>query len=255
MDDAHAQSIDDLNFLPLKYRQHRTGRRATSRWLIAMAGCTALLAVVSSHQHQARKRLDEEVFEVQRQHQYAVAQTQTLATLEAAKRTLDSEAELVTYLRHPWPRTTLLAAVARAMPESVVLTEVKVTRIQSGRRPTANVSKPGRANESHDDKSNDLAELRSTYDPTEVHLAIEGITQDVAQLHSQFIGPLDESPLFETLGPPFVKLDEALGGGVSRFRVKFVVRQGYGQPKGPTAFTRTVVPVAPDAREGISWKE
>jgi hypothetical protein len=135
------------------------------------------------------------------------------------------------------------------------LTEVQVTRIQSGRRPSANVSKPGRANESRDDKSNDLAELRSTYDPTVVHLAIEGMTQDVAQLHYQFIGPLDESPLFETLGPPFVILDESLGGGVSRFRMKFVVRQGYGQPKGPTAFTRTVAPVVLDAQEGISWKK
>ncbi len=233
MIDVRAKSADELDFLPARYRQQHTGRRTTARCMIAAGGCALVLIVSYSVQRHQRSRLQDEQDLVATHHQIAVTQTKQLAQLQARTADLTDQAQMYTYLRHPWPRTAMLDAIARSAPDSVVLTEIKVSRTpQKVGRTTAQRS-PAAPSDPLEGIAADLQQLRKEFDNTRVLVTVEGITYDATEFHSLFMGRLRQARLFPASKLLSIREDKSLPSGASRFRVELTTKPGYGQTHGP----------------------
>ena len=233
MVDVQARSADELDFLPARYRHQHTGRRATVRCVAAAVGCAVVLVALFLVQRHERSRLEAERAIVAAQHQFAVAQTKQLAQLRAKMATLNDQARLYTYLRHPWPRTAMIDTIARSAPDSVVLTEIEISRTQPKIGRTSTQRSPAAPSEPLQGVAADLQQLRTDYDNTRVMVTVEGITYDAGQFHSLFMGRLNRARLFQSSKLLSVKHDKSLPVGASRFRVELMTRLGYGQMRGP----------------------
>ena len=233
MTDVRAKSADELDFLPARYRQQHTGRRTTARCMAAAAGCALVLVASYSVQRHKRSQLQAEQAIVATQHQIAVTQTRQLAQLQARTADLNVQAQLYTYLRHPWPRTAILNAIARSAPDSVVLTEIQVSRTQPeiGRMPAKR--SPAGPSDPLEGTAADLQQLGKEFDNTRVLVTVEGITYDAGQFHSFFMRRLNQASLFPAPKFPSFKEDRSLPGGALRFRVELTTKPGYGQAHGP----------------------
>jgi hypothetical protein len=146
---------------------------------------------------------------------------------------LTVQAQLYTYLRHPWPRTAMLDAIARSAPDSVVLTDIAVSRTQTSfSRSTAKRSRP-EPSDSLEGMAADLQKLRKEFDNSHVLVTVEGITYDVGQFHSLFMGRLNQASLFPASKLLSIREDKTLPIGAWRFSVELTTKSGYGQTHGP----------------------
>jgi Tfp pilus assembly protein PilN len=70
-------------------------------------------------------------------------------------------------------------------------------------------------------------------------VVLTGITRETAALH-QYLAALAANPLFETVELRSIEAATENEPDVSQFAAKIVVRQGYGQPKGPAPAANVV---------------
>jgi hypothetical protein len=227
--------LKDIDFLPDSYRQAHV-RRSTTRWRVVVAVlCAVVLLAASVGQTAMRLALERELSIVRLQHQQAEEHRARLAKLEAQLDTLGASAELVTYLRHPWPRTQILANVLNSLPEAVTLRRIATLReappprrfaIDSSTADEPDTSTWPAARQ-------DRYRLQSETDPGIVVVHLEGATTDPAALH-HCIGQLGGSPLFTRGEVTLIETDRHPTANRFRFEARLVVRPGWGQPGGPT---------------------
>jgi hypothetical protein len=148
------------------------------------------------------------------------------------------EAELFTYLRHPWPQTQLLAAVTEPITDSVVLTELRIGRqFDAPLRRRETRSGAERDGEPADSAATlaeqDLVQLRQACDERSVVIHLVGVTTDAADLHS-YMGHLRAKDLFLKAELSSMESHASDEDQLKvSFRAKLLVRPGYGQPHGP----------------------
>ena len=103
--------------------------RQSRLWLIVVAVVFIAMLGGSIYAQRTRKaRAEAELAAIEPQYQQAVDQNLRLAETQARLNKARDVARLYTYLRHPWPRTQLLAAVVAPLPEGVTLDELQITR-------------------------------------------------------------------------------------------------------------------------------
>ena len=140
--------------------------------------------------------------------------------------------ELYTYLRHPWPRTQLLAAMLGPLPDEITLQQVQILGEPAG------VSSPAEARPAVEAKTQeaspasllpaqrDLAKLRDRMDSARTMMILTGTAAGSSALH-RYLGELDAVEIFDK-----AELDwfESVNGGKSlRFQIVLGVQPGYGQ--------------------------
>ena len=237
--------MQNIDFLPAEYRQ-KTANRHSHGWRAAgMFGAVALLAAVAVSQNQQCRRAREQLAAATVDYDTAVAQTRQRDQLQPRWEAARADAELFTYLRHPWPRTQILAAVLGPLPESITLDRVEI-RTDAPRR--ANPSRAlSRTQQEAEDAAGaklppatrDLRQLREQMDPAPTIATLSGTTRRVDLLH-QYLGELARSPLvakaeLDSLESVAQQPDaEGKEEAPMRFAATIVVRPGYGQPSGPT---------------------
>jgi hypothetical protein len=234
--------MQEIDFLPQRYRE-ASAQRSRKTWGGLVVVLYALLLCTSGYlQKSGQKRLKQELAAAQEQQAMVTAQTARLAAFEMDLKRAESQASLIVYLRHPWPRTQLLAAGAEPLIEGLTLAELRVHRLESlqtsvriaaPRQPTATGTdaKP-------DDRSpaqRDLEQLRGHYDNAAVAVSLKGSAEDVSLVH-MYLGRLGKDPLFARVD--LMSIDgqqELLGQNKGcRFTARLVLRPGYGQVDGPT---------------------
>jgi hypothetical protein len=164
-----------------------------------------------------------------------MTQSARLQGIHAQLAGLRSQAELIVYLRHPWPRTQLLAAVLGPLPEEVALDSIRIARDKAGVGAAALRARPtptdGTAPDGRPPAERDLALLREELDAAETIVALEGETSNTLALHA-YLGALGRCDLFGRA--ELVSIEESEGAaGVFRFSARLAARPGYGQPNGP----------------------
>jgi hypothetical protein len=164
-----------------------------------------------------------------------------LARLQTQIQMVSDAAGLYTYLKHPWPRTQLLAAVVAPLPKSIRLTDVLLTSEVLPQQSTDDQPHSARRPKSRGEKGEkrepaprqDLARLREECDTQQTVIHITGAAADVQELHL-YVGELGKSPL---VASALLKSLEAVpneqGPPQTQFRLQIVVRPGYGQRGGP----------------------
>ena len=247
--------MQDIDFLPVQYRQKRV-QRQSQPWRIVVAVAFAVLLGAAAFTQQGRKRQAEKRLEaILPQYELAVSQNRKLAELHARLNTARNAAELFTYLRHPWPRTQLLAALLAPLPEGITLEQLQITRqLPQDRAPPERYFRT--ENKAKDDEldklppaTRDLIRLRDEFDKNPTLVLISGTTRESAAFH-RYLGELGGASLFTKANLDSLESPENDPAGPLEFRATLVVRPGYGQPGGPTGPKKIAVP-QPDRQARI----
>jgi hypothetical protein len=236
---SFATTTTEIDFLPASYREAGMKRKNTGLRVAAVGMFVALIGAAVVFQQHLRIQAKEQLAEITPLYDAAKAETQELALLQVRLHEASKRAELCTYLRHPWPRTQLLAAVTEAMPDDVELSSLEILR-----EPLPNVEgeaahpveKPGEgAAPKINPAQHDLQALRDEWDKSRVVVVIGGTTDNTPALHA-YLDQLGRTTLFQKVE---VGNMERMTGptattGEMQFHARLIVRPGYGQPKGPT---------------------
>lgn len=231
--------MKDIDFLPAQYRQKYV-RRQWQPWRVVVAAAVAVLLVAGVFsQRDRKKQAEEELAAILRQYDLAVRQNRRLAETWTELGSVRNTAELFTYLRHPWPRTQLLAAVLAPLPEGISIEELQIThetrqdRTLPERRPRAENVIEGEQLKALPPAVRDLTRLREEFDKVRTVVLISGTTADTAALH-RYLGELGGASLFSRAELDSLTAAENQPAGTLQYRATLVVRPGYGQPGGPT---------------------
>jgi len=231
--------MHDVDFLPTQYKQQHL-RRQSQPWQAAVVlAFLALLAGAGFAQHRHRRHVEAGLEAIEPQYQTAIEQQQRFAEVQKRLAEARSEAELLAYLQHPWPRTQLLAAVVAPLPDEITLEQIQVRRTAT-RRPPGERRSRGEAQEEEKRRAGlapaarDLAELRDALKGVQTVVTLSGITRQSAPLH-RYLGQLAEHPLIAKTELETIQNVMGAEEPTLQFEATLLIRPGYGRPGGPSA--------------------
>ena len=229
------EPMKEIDFLPIRYRERSVQRRARL-WRALMVCCLAAFVVAVAVAQQAlRRSLERQLAALNTRYPAAAAESARVNQLQQDAAETDAFGALYTYLDHPWPTTQLLTAVAAALPETAVISEMKLETSQipntvSAPSPPPSSAPPATA---ADAAKRDLDQLRAAQDKLAFTLHISGLTSDTKQLHD-FVRQLAPSPLFKSAKLESLESRKTENQvAESRFELRLFLRAGFGQPGGP----------------------
>ena len=227
----------ELDFLPTEYRE-ASGRRKRVGWrAIVTVLFVAAVGSASAVQYSMRLGLQRELEQFRQQSVLVEAQAARVAALEHDVAAARHRAELVTFLRHPWPRTQILDAVVARLPDGLVLTSLRLFEEPLPAGAEARVlSVEGQA-VNRTPAERDLDRLRGEAEARRSVVLLEGTTDDAIALH-RYLGELAECDLFAqteltSLAGPDDRDDDEGEPAPSRFMARLVLRPAWGHPAGP----------------------
>jgi hypothetical protein len=239
-----------VDFLPIEYHRRHELRRQTSHRILVGVVAVALVAALASWQLHAGRVARRELARLVPQYDQILRQNDEISKLQGELQVAQAEAELITYLLHPWPRTQLLRAVVDPLPDASMLREITIAR-DSNRRAETMDRVPQLDRQAQEQAlaklpraARDLKTLREQFDRMPVVIRLAGLTSDDGAPH-RYVAELGKNPLFAKAD--LVSLDSAGGDreGKLEFKAVVMVRPGYGLPDGPAAppgNTLTAVP-------------
>ncbi len=228
----------DLDFLPQKYREENARRRAHAARLAVVGLLAGLVLLAGWMQRRTRLALESEMQLVDQQHAAAQARVDRLTELQRQLVERTARAELITLLRHPWPRSQVLAAVVEPLPQAIRLDEIRLAQETNLQRPSPSdraaptKKKTDEQPEALDPAKQDLKTLRAEQQDKVLVVLLGGETSDVAALHF-YLARLAKHRLIAKA--ELRSLERANGQDTkSAFRARLLVRTPYGWPGGPT---------------------
>ena len=228
----------DIDFLPNEYRQKHRRRRSQPWQIVAATAVIGLVIAAAVGQHLRLQRARAELDAVVPIYDSAVKLQNRLADVQSELMEARACAELYTYLRHPWPRTQLIAALLGPLPDEIAFLEVRIFRdIPKGSSPAARTALESeaekKARESLPPARRDLEYIRGRVDSAQTVVVLSGTATDSAALH-RYLNTLDDIDLFDKAELDSLSGDEEENHDISvHFRAMLAVRPGYGQPGGP----------------------
>jgi len=227
------QQVKVIDFLPERYRQ-ATRRRRTTYWrgvvaalfVMVFAACAAGLANV-----QTRVRYEHQ--QVSARHAQAVLREAALKQKESHLAEMKLLAELVTFQRHPWPRSRIVNHLLAPLPKSMVLEKLHIVGEQRAVAPGGETYSEAGAEV---DKSiaTDLAELKQSAERIDVVVRLEGLTNDHLELHG-YLQTVSRGGLFTSAEVEQIEALRDHPFATDRFTARVVVRSGWGLQGGPSA--------------------
>lgn len=227
--------MQPIDFLPAQYRErYRTRQIRGWRWLMLL-GMVAAVGAISLAQGTVYRGLKKAVEDAESRAAQDLAEQMSLTSLEAAVDEQRQFAQLYAYLRHPWPRTQVLAELLRDLPATTSLTELRLLREALTPSTTPRFAHFTDQTSLEPGPEADLKRLREEHDPRRLVVYLEGFTGDDAALH-RYVGDLRRSPLVTRAA--ILSLEafrDAEHSSGTRFSVRVEIQPGFGQPGGPVA--------------------
>ena len=248
--------MHQIDFLPPQYHQQNASRQVKPWRIVVVTAFMLLLAAAAFAQYCQRSRAAGNLKTVESCYDETVRLGDSLRTEQARLETAQSDAELFTYLRHPWPRTQLLSALVAPLPPQIALEQILVgletpadqadraISVPAGARPAAARAVPqslvGRGDQKPEDgrlknappAQRDLERLRDQCDTAQTLLRVTGTTTDAGALY-RYLHALGTPDLFAKAELRSIESLDTPGAATLRFQLVLVVRPGYDQPGGP----------------------
>lgn len=239
-DDIRQLSV--IDFLPLEYREAKVKRSAGVWRVLVAAAFGSLLLSAAWLQQRYLRQVEADLLRIQPLYAAAQKLSAELATEQAKLPAIESEAELFTYLRHPWPRTQFLQAILNSVPKSIRLSTLALSFEvpEQPRGEAAAVPKEDPVDKTPS-PARDLKRLRTELDGGHWLITIQGTATDLADLHI-YLAELEHQKLFAKVDLISIETHSASEAAGARFSAQMVVKPGHGQPGGPKP-TSTDVPV------------
>jgi Tfp pilus assembly protein PilN len=228
----------DIDFLPVQYHHNYAYRQSKPWQIIVVASFLGLVAIVTVSQKIHRRFVERELNGLLPAYETAVAQERRLTDVQNQLQHLDKEAELITYLHHPWPRSQLLSAVLSRLPEEITLEQLQIIHEADNLSAPSDRKSPAPPGNSDDQQNTitpaqrDLQTLQNQLDGKHVVIVLIGAATDSAAIH-HFLNDMLSNSLFSKaeLGP--VTSANAPSTATVQFQARLVVKPGYGQLGGP----------------------
>lgn len=233
--------MQDIDFLPQRFRDANAQRKRKLWSAVVVVVYAGLLCTSGFLQTKRQGALRRELAGAQQQQTLVMGQQTRLATIQAELKQSEARANLIAYLRHPWPRTQILAAVVTPIGTGISLEELRIERQEGIQAARPRVALANSSEAKPDDRAaaqRDLENLRGTCDASPVVVTIKGSAEDVALVH-MYLGRLGTDAIFSRVD--LMNIDgqdpQQQRGTACRFTARVVVRPGYGQPNGPSRTT------------------
>lgn len=222
-----------IDFLPQRYREAKI-KRSASVWRLGLV--VALAAMLLSTVYFQQRNLwaaRDDLAKVDVLHEAARTLAKHLADEQAKFPSVDKEAELLTYLRHPWRRTHILEAIFSSIPESVRISSLGIGFELPEKRGSEGLQA---LKEDPVDKTpspaRDLKRLREQFDGGHWIVTVAGTAADLAELHT-YLSQLEHQNLFSKVELVSIESPQSADQTGSQFHVRIILRPAYGQPGGP----------------------
>ncbi|MHB8899676.1 MAG: hypothetical protein ACYC6Y_13090 [Thermoguttaceae bacterium] len=234
-------TMPEIDFLPADFKARHTRRHGRSWQAIVIAAAIGLLVVVAVGQSRTLHQIEAKVAQVEPERQMLLARQLELEQLRAEVAQREARAQLLAYMRHPWPRTQLLSAILASLPETIACEKIHISREAPGGQalPQA-VGDAGQEDLAKlQPAERDLRLLQGECDPAVVAIVLEGTTGDGIELH-RYLNRLNRVPLLDKV--ELHSLEATTGDTQAKFRfeARITVRPGFGQPRGPDGNTKQI---------------
>jgi hypothetical protein len=232
----------DIDFLPLEYHQQHARRQVKPWRVVVVVSAMLLLGVAIVTQYCQRRQAERDLAATTAAHDVATEQNAAWAKFQTQLQSVRTEAELFTYLRHPWPRSQLLAAAVTPMPREITIHQIQIagetlagSRVVDA-RPRAEIKAEEERLLKATAAQRDAKRLREEFDKQRPFVRIAGITTDVAALY-RYLDSVASGSYFAKAELRSIESVDTPQGPVMHFQVFLQVRPGYGQPGGPKGKT------------------
>jgi hypothetical protein len=228
----------EIDFLPIQYHQKNAYRQAKPWRIIVVSAFLCLVVIITISQAFHRRYLESEFNELGSAYEMAATQKQRYSDAQNQLKRLESEAELIAYLRHPWPRSQLIAALLSRLPDEITLEQLQITLQDGSITSPSNRRSTTASGDSDNQKSvlspgeRDLQYLSSRSEGKQTVVILTGSTTDSAAVH-RFLNEILANTLFAKTELGFITSVNESSGTATQFQAKLIVRPGYGRPGGP----------------------
>ncbi len=229
--------MKELDFLPPEYREKNAIHNARLCQIAMAFGFGAIIILAAGFQFAIYRSAQQELTRISAQYDDAIAKTSQLVALRSKVDQNRQFANLYTYLKYPWPRTQMLAEIAKDLPPQVTLRELTIIEETSKLRARSGVVAVGVKSQPATGQTPakaDLDLLRSQQDRSRAEIQISGTTTDSGAVHL-FVMALNGTPLFESAKLYSMEAVTGSKQAQSNFFIRLTARPGYGQPGGPQA--------------------
>ena len=232
------QIMNNIDFLPQDYRREHSRRRRQVWQITAITIVTVIVGAASFFQTRTAAKLQADIDKLGPRHQKSENRNKQFAELKTELQNAEDQAALFTYLRHPWPKTQIIAALIRALPEDITLQEITIsnTMPKSARRNNILSQTEREAEEKRlaalSPAARDLEELRKKSDRLQTQINIRGTAIQQSALHV-YVGNLAQESLLAKAELESCEAEKGPVIGKMRFNIDVLVKPGYGQPNGP----------------------
>jgi hypothetical protein len=226
----NTQAID---FLPDHYRERRKQRRVRWWWATIVCLFGGIVLATASLQWLNVQRVKRELQHLETQCAAFRQLDQQLLELESKAAGLSHSANLYTFLKHPWPRTQILAAVVHPLPREVQLTSIRISEALVAKKnaPAAPEATAEQAKPAHPAIA-DLQQLHDTHEAQRIVVLIEGSVKDAETLH-QYLEALGNQPLVAEARLNSMESRKLETHSLVVFQLHVTVKSGHGLSDGP----------------------
>jgi hypothetical protein len=240
--------MKNIDFLPARYHERYAARAAiVKRWTIVL-GISIVITPLAVYQLLAHHRVCNRFVLVEPEYKKAQDKSKRLDDLRKKLELVKGEAALLAWLRHPWPRSQVLAHVHGPLPQSMRLTSIKLNSepkfagANAPGRPRARRPGEGQqpgAEDTRPSAEKDLQYLLELVGQNERVVTLNGVTLNSTELHA-YVAQLNASRLF---GKSELRSLETAPGqetATQNFEIRLVLDAGHSlPPKLKEAATQT----------------
>ncbi|MCC9604551.1 hypothetical protein LOC68_27460 [Blastopirellula sp. JC732] len=228
--------MQDIDFLPKKFRDRRNRRRANVYRWVGAAGIGVLLAVAALLQLGIQHQLKAHRNRLEAQYLAAVAKRDQLVTLQSKLTEHRNEAQLYAALRSHWPATQLLVCITAPTPESLSFRELKMYQ---------EIASVARRREEEEEANatakaptlRDFEFFRSERKARTAKIDVDGDVMEVSELYEYLVKlndhPLIQRAIIESVEP----VAHGDDSGRSEFQLQVVLTPPPGADAVPAATT------------------
>ncbi|WP_254508911.1 PilN domain-containing protein [Anatilimnocola floriformis] len=238
--------MQTIDFLPEHYRERRKQRRVRWWWALIVCLFGGIVVATASLQWLSVQRVKRELAQLELQCKTHRQLDQELLALETKVASLSHSANLYTFLKHPWPRTQILAAVVSPLPEEVQLTSIRIAETLVAKKPAVGATPEASVEANKPTPPAAVADLQQLHDAHEaqrivVHVA--GSVKEAETLHA-YLESLARQPLIAEARLSGMETRKLETHSLVVFELHITIKSAHGLSDGPAG------PIAPELTAG-----
>lgn len=226
--------MQTIDFLPEHYRERRKQRRVRYWWALVVCMFGGIVVGSGSLQWLSVLKIKHELTRLETQVATFRQLDQQLLQIETQVAAVSHSANLYTFLKHPWPRTQILAAVVKPLPEEMELTSIRIgeSLVAKGPKPALPAETGAEAPPPAHPAVADLQQLHNAHEAQRVVVMIEGTAQEVEHLHN-YLDALGRHVLVSEARLNSMETRKYETYSLVVFQVQLTIKSGHGLSDGP----------------------